>query len=57
MIPWKQIIGTRNRLIHGYEEVDLDILWEIIKNDLPALGNALHSAIENETDAGQQKLL
>ena len=26
MIPWKQIIGTRNRLIHGYEEVDLDIL-------------------------------
>ncbi len=26
MIPWKQIIGTRNQLIHGYEEVDLDIL-------------------------------
>jgi len=36
-IPWPEIIGTRNRLIHGYESVDYDILFETIKNDLPPL--------------------
>ena len=29
-IPWKDIVGTRNRLIHGYEDVDLDIVWQIV---------------------------
>ena len=28
-IPWRNIIGTRNRIIHGYEQVRLDIVWEI----------------------------
>ncbi len=36
-IPWAQIIGLRNRLIHGYDEVDFDILWQILTQDLPAL--------------------
>ncbi|MBI4643155.1 MAG: DUF86 domain-containing protein [Deltaproteobacteria bacterium] len=36
-IPWSQIIGLRNRLIHGYDAVDMDILWQILKNDLPTL--------------------
>lgn len=36
-IPWKQIAGTRDRLIHGYFDVDLDIVWSIVKNDLPDL--------------------
>lgn len=36
-IPWFQIIGLRNRLIHGYDAVDLDILWEILIKDLPPL--------------------
>ena len=36
-IDWSRIIGTRNRLIHGYEVVDLDILWDIPTNDLPRL--------------------
>lgn len=36
-IPWPQIIGLRNRLIHGYDDVDLDILWQIITQDLPPL--------------------
>jgi len=31
-IPWTQIIGTRDRLIHGYDRVNFDILWRI---DLP----------------------
>jgi uncharacterized protein with HEPN domain len=36
-IPWPQVIGMRNRLIHGYDSVDLDILWDTIEIDLPPL--------------------
>jgi uncharacterized protein with HEPN domain len=36
-IPWMQIIGLRNRLIHGYDAVDFDILWQIVTEDLPPL--------------------
>jgi uncharacterized protein with HEPN domain len=36
-IPWKQIIGARHHLIHGYFEVDLDIVWQILISDLPPL--------------------
>ena len=36
-IPWMQIIGLRNRLIHGYDSVDMDILWNIVSKDLPPL--------------------
>jgi len=36
-IPWVQIVGLRNRLIHGYDNVDYDILWEIVTKDLPPL--------------------
>ena len=36
-IPWPQIVSLRNRLIHGYDNVDFDILWQIITYDLPPL--------------------
>jgi uncharacterized protein with HEPN domain len=36
-IPWSQIVSLRNRLIHGYDDVDLDILWKILTEDLPKL--------------------
>jgi len=36
-IPWRQIAGTRNRLIHGYYDIDLDIVWKIVSTDLPNL--------------------
>jgi uncharacterized protein with HEPN domain len=36
-IPWLQIIGLRNRLIHGYDAIDLDIVWNIVHEDLPFL--------------------
>ena len=40
-IPWSQIVALRNRLIHGYDAVDLDILWQIVVLDLPPLATAL----------------
>jgi uncharacterized protein with HEPN domain len=36
-IPWRLIIATRNRLIHGYLGIDNDTLWSIIQSDIPAL--------------------
>ena len=36
-IPWRQVIATRNRLIHGYLGIDNDILWNIIEQDIPTL--------------------
>jgi uncharacterized protein with HEPN domain len=36
-IAWRQIIATRNRLIHGYLGIDNDILWSIIEQDIPVL--------------------
>ena len=36
-IPWRMIIATRNRLIHGYLGIDDDILWSIIRDEVPNL--------------------
>ena len=36
-IPWRQVIATRNRLIHGYLGIDNDTLWSIVRDDVPAL--------------------
>ncbi len=47
-IPWLQIVSLRNRLIHGYDSVDLDILWQILTADLPPLIVALEAIIASE---------
>jgi uncharacterized protein with HEPN domain len=47
-VPWEQISGTRNRLAHGYIDVDLDIIWTIITCDLPPLIKQLKRIIKNE---------
>ena len=36
-IPWRLVIATRNRLIHGYLGIDNDTLWSIIRSDIPTL--------------------
>lgn len=36
-IPWTEIVGMRNRLIHGYDAIDLDLLWDTLALDLPPL--------------------
>ncbi len=36
-IEWKEIAGTRDKMIHHYFGVDLDIIWDIIKTNLPNL--------------------
>lgn len=46
-IPWRIIIATRNRLIHGYLGIDDDTLWSIIRDDVPELLPQL-KALKNE---------
>jgi len=41
-IPWRMIIATRNRLIHGYLGIDNDTVWSIIRDDIPLLLNNLN---------------
>ena len=45
-IPWPQIVGMRNRLIHGYDTVDLNLLWDTVETDLPPLIASLREIVE-----------
>ena len=45
-IAWKQMSGMRNRLIHGYYDVNLDIIWKTVTEDLPVLIKQLENVLE-----------
>jgi uncharacterized protein with HEPN domain len=45
-IPWGQIIALRNRLIHAYFSVNLQLVWEIVKTNLPVLKNDIQQILE-----------
>jgi len=47
-IAWSAIVGLRNRLIHGYDQVDNDVLWNIVDGDLPPLIAELESILEDK---------
>lgn len=50
-IPWGQIIGTRNRLVHGYDQIDYNILWQIISVELPTLLELLNDILDKKNSA------
>jgi uncharacterized protein with HEPN domain len=55
-IPWRLIIATRNRLIHGYLGIDNDTLWSIVQTDIPALLpklRVLRDAARTNQESGQ----
>jgi len=45
-IPWREIIGMRNRLAHGYDAIDPNVLWDTIRIDLPPLIDELKRLLE-----------
>ncbi|MGH3799958.1 MAG: HepT-like ribonuclease domain-containing protein [Pseudonocardiaceae bacterium] len=40
-IPWRKIIGLRHVLVHGYFDVDLDLVWSVVEHELAALRSAI----------------
>jgi uncharacterized protein with HEPN domain len=48
-IRWLQMAAMRNRLIHGYFEVNLDIVWKTLTTELPPLAVQIRKVLENET--------
>lgn len=46
-VPWADIVGLRNRIIHGYDNVNFEILWQIVTDDLPPLIATLAAILES----------
>ncbi len=49
-VPWSSMKGMRNRLAHGYFDIDLEVVWETVSNALPSLLERMPAALE---DAGK----
>ncbi len=49
-VPWKEMVSLRNRLTHGYFDVDYDVVWQIVCFDIPNLFEHLTAIIQKETE-------
>jgi uncharacterized protein with HEPN domain len=45
-IPWRQIAGMRNMLVHEYDQIDLEILWDVTQTSIPDLLAKLHLVLQ-----------
>ncbi|MFP4192601.1 MAG: DUF86 domain-containing protein [Candidatus Hydrogenedentota bacterium] len=49
-IPWTDIIGMRNRIVHAYFDIDLDIIWQTVRHELPAMLPRLEALLPQGKD-------
>jgi len=47
-INWKQVAGMRDRCVHGYDNIDVDIVWQVITDDAPKLEEYLKTIIPQQ---------
>lgn len=47
-IPWTEIVGMRNRLVHGYFDIDYEQVWKALTEDMPPLIESLKLILEGE---------
>lgn len=50
-IPWKKMAGMRDRIIHGCDNVDLEIVWRVIEKDIPQVKPLLQQILADYNDA------
>ena len=48
-VPWRMIVGLRNRLVQAYFQADLALVWSVVENDLPGLRKAVVDLLEERT--------
>lgn len=46
-IPWKSMAGMRDHIIHGYDDVDLQIVWAVVKSDIPQIKPQIERIIKD----------
>lgn len=49
-VPWNAIIGMRNILVHEYDSVDIDIVWDVVQNELPTLKREIQALLQHLRD-------
>lgn len=46
-IPWKAVKGMRDHIAHGYFDINSELVWDVVKNDLPLLREAINFLVEH----------
>jgi uncharacterized protein with HEPN domain len=49
-IPWRDMAGMRDRIIHGYDNVDLRIMWDVVKQEIPQIKPQLEQILKDYED-------
>ena len=53
-VPWAEIVGMRNRLVHVYFDINLELLWKTVIEDLPPLVTRLEAVLKQSPDTAPQ---
>lgn len=50
-IPWRKVVGMRNRIVHAYDDVDWEIVWQVATDSMPELVRAVEPLVSGKSDA------
>lgn len=50
LVPWRDMAGLRDRIVHHYFGVDYEVVWHVIRSDLPTLAASMEAVLQEETE-------